>query len=112
MTQYPASGVLFQNEKKQRDVQPDYTGSIEIDPELVKDLWDQLQSGNERPKASLSGWKKVSRNGKPFLSLRSSLLQERKTNQGYNSQAPSGYGQSSPSPSPSSSQTLDDDIPF
>jgi hypothetical protein len=104
MSQYPASGILFQNDKKQKETQPDYTGSMEMDPEVVKDLWDQLQSGNERPKASLAGWRKVSKNGKPFLSLRSSLLQERKNNASYKSQAPNGYRQSN--------QDLDDEVPF
>jgi len=87
--QYPASGVLFQNDRKQNQNQPDYTGTIEVDPELVRDLHAQLESGNERPKANLAGWKKVSKNGKPFLSLRSDLLLERKNGGGYQKQ--SGY---------------------
>jgi len=105
--QYPASGILFQNDRKQTETQPDYTGNIEVDPEVVKDLWDQLQSGNERPKASLSGWKKISKNGKPFLSLRSSLLQERRNKSAYQSQAPSGYGQNN-----QVNNDMDDEIPF
>ncbi len=115
MSQYPASGILFQNDKKQRDVQPDYTGNIEIDPEVVQDLWDQLQSGNQRPKASLSGWKKVSKNGKPFLSLRSSLLMERRNKQGSDSQAPNGYNQNggyNQGSSQNQRQDMDDEIPF
>jgi hypothetical protein len=45
-------GVLFQNDKA-KDTQPDYKGSCEIDG---KQYW-------------LSGWKKLSKDNKPFLSL-------------------------------------------
>jgi uncharacterized protein (DUF736 family) len=45
-------GVLFQNDKA-KDTQPDYKGSCEIDG---KEYW-------------LSGWKKLSKDNKPFLSL-------------------------------------------
>lgn len=45
-------GVLFQNDKV-KDTQPDYKGSCEIDG---RQYW-------------LSGWKKLSKDGKSFLSL-------------------------------------------
>tara|TARA_R110000782_G_scaffold194311_1_gene283931 strand:+ start:177 stop:440 length:264 start_codon:yes stop_codon:yes gene_type:complete len=45
-------GVLFQN-KKEKETQPDYKGSCEID-------------GNEY---WISGWKKLSKANAPFLSL-------------------------------------------
>tara|TARA_B100000497_G_C7346442_1_gene226796 strand:- start:183 stop:503 length:321 start_codon:yes stop_codon:yes gene_type:complete len=106
MSQYPASGILFQNDRKQKETQPDYTGSMEVDPSVVRDLYAQLEEGNDRPKATLAGWKKISKNGKPFLSLRSDLLQERKqqsNHSGYNSQAPQQQA---------SSSVHDDEIPF
>jgi hypothetical protein len=78
MAQYPASGILFQNDRKQNERQPDYTGNLEVDREVVTDLWNQMQEGVEHPKANLVGWRKTSKNGKPFLSLRSDLLRERK----------------------------------
>ena len=87
MSQYPASGALFSNQKKQRDNQPDYTGSIELSGEVVQDLWNQLQSGVQNPKADLAGWKKTSKSGRPFLSLRGNVLRERnnsaQVNNGY-----------------------------
>ena len=103
--QYPASGILFQNDRKQNERQPDYTGNIEMDHATVTDLWNQLQEGVQNPKANLVGWRKVSKNGKPFLSLRSDLLRERKDNSGY--QAPSGYQNNQ-----SASNQMDDEIPF
>jgi uncharacterized protein (DUF736 family) len=48
------SGALFQNEKKEKETQPDFTGKINID-------------GVEK---RLAGWKKESKNGKKFLSLK------------------------------------------
>ena len=36
--QYPASGILFQNDRKQNERQPDYTGNIEMDHATVTDL--------------------------------------------------------------------------
>jgi len=102
--QYPASGVLFQNDRKQNERQPDYTGNIEMDHETVTDLWNQLQEGIEKPKANLVGWRKASKNGKPFLSLRSDLLRERKEKSGY--QTTSGYQNNK------QSSDMDDEIPF
>lgn len=78
MTQYPANGVLFPNDRKTNDRQPDYTGTLDFDRDVVMDLYNQLQSGVEQPKASLSGWRKTSKNGKPFLSLKASIMAERR----------------------------------
>lgn len=105
MSQYPASGILFQNDRKQNDRQPDYTGNIEIDAETVTDLWNQLQEGVANPKANLVGWRKTSKNGRPFLSLRSDLLRERKSGGG-SYQAPEGYQNNK------QSNDMDDEIPF
>ena len=102
--QYPASGILFQNDRKQNERQPDYTGNIEMDHETVTDLWNQLQEGVQNPKANLVGWRKVSKNGKPFLSLRSDLLRERKESNGSGYQ----YNQSNQN----ASNQMDDEIPF
>ena len=103
--EFAASGVLFQNNRKQNERQPDYTGNIEMNAETVTDLWNQLQEGVKNPKANLVGWRKTGKSGTPFLSLRSDLLRERKESQGYQTQ--SGY----PSNQNTSNQ-MDDEIPF
>jgi hypothetical protein len=100
MTQYPANGALFGNERKTNDRQPDYTGTLDFDREVVMDLYNQLQSGTEQPKASLSGWRKTSKSGKPFLSLKASVMSERR---------PSGQ-RSYQAPPPRNN--IDDEIPF
>ena len=87
MSQYPASGVLFQNDRKTKNNQPDYVGTMEFDQEVVKDLFDQMKNGVEKPKARLAGWKKVSKGGKPFVSLRSSIEREQQ-NQGSTNEIP------------------------
>ena len=101
MSQYPASGILFANDRKQNERQPDYTGNIEIDADTVRDLQKQLEEGVENPKANLAGWRKVSKAGKQFLSLRAGLIRERQQQASYSAQAPAP-----------SSTDMDDEIPF
>lgn len=75
MNDYPPSGVLFTNNRKSKETQPDYTGSLELSDEVVNDLVDQISRGITKPKLSLAGWKKVSqKNGTTYLSLRGTSL--------------------------------------
>lgn len=99
MSQFPASGVLFANDRKQSDKQPDYTGNLEIDAETVRDLYQQMQSGGDHPKVNLVGWRKTSKNGKTFLSVKVSVMRERTQQAVTQYQAPSN-------------NDLNDDIPF
>jgi hypothetical protein len=103
MAQYPASGILFQNDRKEKPTQPDYTGNIELEPEVIRDLMAQLDEGVEQPKANLVGWRKTGKTGRPFLSLRGSIMRERQAEgSGYQSQAPANTAVAG----------LDDEIPF
>jgi hypothetical protein len=103
MAQYPASGILFQNDRKEKPTQPDYTGNIELEPEVIRDLMAQLDEGVEQPKANLVGWRKTGKTGRPFLSLRGSIMRERQAEgSGYQSQPPSNTAVAG----------LDDEIPF
>lgn len=75
--QYPPSGVLFSNERKQKPNQPDYTGNLELSDEVINDLVEQMSRGVKKPKLSLAGWKRTSqKNGKTFVSLNGSMHQE------------------------------------
>ena len=98
MSQYPASGVLFANDRKQNDKQPDYTGNLEIDHETVRDLMSQMNSGVHNPKVNLAGWRKVAKTGKQFLSIRASVMRERQQTSSYQA--------------PPQNNNIDDEIPF
>ena len=103
MAQYPASGILFQNDRKEKPTHPDYTGNIELEPEVIRDLMAQLDEGVEQPKANLVGWRKTGKTGRPFLSLRGSIMRERQAEgSGYQSQATANTAVAG----------LDDEIPF
>ena len=94
--QYPPSGVLFTNERKQKPNQPDYTGDLELSDEVVNDLVEQMSRGEAKPKLRLAGWKKTSqKTGKVFVSLTGSKFEERQAQQ------------------PQAQNTaLDDEVPF
>lgn len=76
-------GVLFKNDRKETDQQPDYTGKVNV-------------QGEEK---RLAGWIRQSKAGKTFLSLSIS--------------DPLPPQETAPAPAqPQADQPLDDDIPF
>jgi len=81
--QKPGQGVLFKNDRKEKDTHPDYTGTINI-------------GGNEW---RLSAWIKTGQKGK-FMSLAASepYQKEQQSRQKYQS--------------PVSQDEIDSDIPF
>jgi len=99
-----ASGALFKNRKKQNERQPDYTGNIEMDADVVKDLMAQVNEGVKHPKADLSAWIRQSKSGMNFLSLNSSIYYER--NGGHNKSSNNSNNQTS------GLDDMDDEIPF
>ena len=66
---------LFQNDRKQTDSQPDYTGLGAVTKEDFMAISDQVTSGRfnqdeeGRIKLRIAGWMKESRNGKKYISL-------------------------------------------
>jgi hypothetical protein len=88
-----ASGVLFKNDRKQRDTHPDYTGNIEITPEFLEQI-----KAHVGKKFQLSAWLKSGQRG-TFLSL--------------SMQPPWEGGRGGSQSRPAQGQTLPkDDIPF
>jgi len=61
----PDSGSLFAEQTKKNPKSPDYSGTIAIN---LKDL-TAIKTENGLTVIKLSGWKKVGKNGKTYLSL-------------------------------------------
>lgn len=65
----PNTGTVFANDKKTADNQPDYRGDIVLGPELVSELAALVNAGKPA-KLDLAGWKKLTKAGKTFISLK------------------------------------------
>lgn len=57
----PNRGSMFENDRKMKETQPDFTGSIDVNGVTY---W-------------LSGWKQISEGGKKYLSVAVTLQEER-----------------------------------
>jgi uncharacterized protein (DUF736 family) len=68
-TTYPPGGALFANDRKTNDKQPDYRGNLEISVDLLKLLVEQ-HKGQGKINMDIAGWKKTSKSGTTFLSLK------------------------------------------
>lgn len=115
MAQFPASGALFVNARKTSATQPDYTGNLELEHDVIRDLMAQVEEGVEHPRVDIACWKKVSKAGKSFMSLRGNIIRDRQEGGGYQpqaSQAPSGYRKPTADAVGSSAKSIDDEIPF
>ena len=82
MSDYENKGVLFKNDRKEKDTQPDYTGKITL-------------GGKEK---RLAAWLKDGQRGK-FMSLQVSDFQEQQA-------------QAQAAPQPLLNDDFSDDIPF
>lgn len=97
MTEYDNSnrGVLFVNERKEKDTHSDYNGNATI-----------VSPDGETFEVWLNGWKKKGENGKTFLSL------SFKAKQPAEGQSPEKSIPAKKAAKPKVSEELDDDIPF
>ena len=68
---YPPGGALFANDRKTNDKQPDYRGNLEISVDLLKLLVEQ-HKGQGKINMDISGWKKATKSGSTFLSIKAS----------------------------------------
>ena len=62
------TGVLFHQEVESGSKKPSVSGKIVLSKELVKEMIDLIKAGKE-PEIRVAGWDKVSKAGKPFISL-------------------------------------------
>lgn len=92
-------GVLFKNDRKEKDTQPDRTGSINI----------------EGVEYFLDGWIKTSESGRQFMSL--SVKRKEKQSQAAPRQAPRAHGDRPGGPNNrqragTGFDDMNDDVPF
>jgi single-stranded DNA-binding protein len=104
-----------------RKRRPDYSGNIEVTPDMMK-LLIQMAKDGKQMKIQISAWEAIPQGGgSPYLSLSSEVYydpnsQQRQAPQ-YQQPAPQPVPQQAPQAQPqvaptSSSEFLDDDIPF
>jgi len=77
------SGVLFNAKQKTNPNQPDKTGHVELDIDMVKALVakvkaNQAANKSEHVKLNLSCWENIAKSGQPYISVRGSIPQEKK----------------------------------
>ena len=77
------SGVLFNAKQKSNPNQPDKTGHVELDIDMVKALVAKIKANqaaniNEHVKINLSCWENIAKSGQPYISVRGSIPQEKK----------------------------------
>lgn len=105
-SKYPDSGALFFNDpsRKTNPNQPDYSGKLEISSGLLQHLLACERAGQPAV-IDLSGWMKIGKSGKKFLSLKGSAAWD----------GGRGRRQAQPQSEPKPQSTgfdSDDEIPF
>ena len=97
---YNPSGSLFTNEQRRGENSPDYNGYLHITSDVLDDLiakrkkqvmeWEQQNPNIDWSKVDkdkmfhldmdLSGWKKMSKSGKPWLRIIANVPKEKESN--------------------------------
>lgn len=77
------SGVLFNAKQKSHPKQPDKTGHVELDVDMVKALVAKVKSNvaadkNEHVRVDLACWENIAKSGMPYTSVKASIPQEKK----------------------------------
>ena len=65
MDKVQCDGAIFTNDYKQNEKQPDWTGTIEIPKELLKDLVEKVKQG-QTAELRVALWDRTSKNGKDY----------------------------------------------
>ena len=94
MDKVQCDGAIFTNDYKQNEKQPDWTGTVEIPKELLKDLVEKVKQG-QTAELRVALWDRTSKNGKDYKYARMDIPMPKK--------------QDEPKPDPTFSE---EDIPF
>jgi hypothetical protein len=105
---FTATGALFTAKNKRTENSPDYSGSMELEMDVVDDLIAQKNEGISQPKVNLVGWKKVAKSGVPYLRIISNVEKARLDAK----EEMSEKRQNDIKKNNASDDKLDDEIPF
>lgn len=80
------SGVMFRSRQKTKETQPDHTGHVELDIDMVKALVakvkeNQANDKKEHVKLNIAAWENISANGSPYMKAKASIPLEKKKDQ-------------------------------
>ena len=95
-----SDGAIYTNNYKQNDKQPDWTGKVALDKNLLKALVEKIKGGEEA-EMRVALWDRTSKNGNEYKYARLDIPQPQK--------------QAEPTPpvvAESKPELSDDDIPF
>ena len=95
-----SDGAIYTNNYKQNDKQPDWTGKVTLDKNLLKALVEKVKGGEEA-EMRVALWDRTSKNGNEYKYARLDIPQPQK--------------QTEPTPpvvEESKPELSDDDIPF
>jgi uncharacterized protein (DUF736 family) len=74
--------ALFNNQYKDSETKPDFTGSGDISPELIEQLYNAIKTSNKEVKVECAAWKNESKNGKKYLSVQFEIPDPKYANSG------------------------------
>ena len=94
-----SDGAIYTNNYKQNDKQPDWTGKVALDKELLKSLVEKVKNGEEA-EMRVALWDRRSKNGNDYKYARLDIPQPQKK------------AEPAPSVVETKPEISDDDIPF
>ena len=95
-----SEGMIYTNDYRQNDKQPNWTGSLVLQKPLVRELVEKIKNGEEAI-LRVALWDRISKNNKEYKFARLDVQQKKKDRS-----APP------PKPEPVVEDFSDDDIPF
>ena len=97
-----SDGAIYTNNYKKSATQPDWTGKITLDRDLLKDLVKRVQDGEEAD-IRVALWDRTSKNGNEYKYARLDLPMKQETKV---------ETKVEPTPEPEKKEISDDDVPF
>ena len=95
-----SEGMIYNNDYRQNDKNPNWTGSLVLQKAIVKELVEKIKNGEEAT-LRVALWDRISKNNKEYKFARVDVQQKKKEQS-----APP------PKPEPVVEEFSDDDIPF